>query len=168
MKQYIMPFLVGVALVACMLATFQIGKGRGYSAGYDDALRLPSKSDTLGIRDTLRELGPFYVTARIERPQLFEATDTVRGNDTLFVALPREVQAYEGEGYRAQVSGVDSSLDWINVYLQTKIITQTTEAPGPQRWRRVGFGVAAGPGIVWDGKSVKPGAAVVIGFRVNF
>lgn len=160
-----LAFGIGAAFVLWTAASFHIGRQAGKRSP-QPAVNV--SADTLVVRDTLRVLGPYYVTARIERPQLFQVTDTVRIHDTLFVALPREVREYPGEDYRAQVSGVDPSLDWIEVYPKTKIVTNTVQVPGPQRWRRVGFGIAAGPGVFWDGTAVKPGAGVVAGVRVNF
>ena len=160
-----LAFGIGAAFVLWTAASFHIGRQAGKRSP-QPAVNV--RLDTLVVRDTLRVLGPFYVTARIERPQLFPVTDTIRIHDTLFVALPREVQEFKGEDYRAQVSGVDPSLDWIEVYPKTKIVTNTVQVPGPQRWRRVGFGIAAGPGVFWDGAAVKPGAGVVAGVRVNF
>ena len=160
-----LAFGIGAAFVLWTAASFHIGRQAGKRSPQSAVNVRP---DTLVVRDTLRVLGPFYVTARIERPQLFPVTDTLRIHDTLFVALPREVREYPGEDYRAQVSGVDPSLDWIEVYPKTKIVTNTVHVPGPQRWRRVGFGIAAGPGVFWDGTAVKPGAGVVAGVRVNF
>lgn len=158
-------FGIGAAFIIWSAAAFHLGRQAGKRAA---PAAVNVRVDTLTVRDTLRVLGPVFVTARIERPQRFPVTDTVRIHDTLFVALPREVQEFKGEDYRAQVSGVDPSLDWIEVYPRTKFITQTTEVPGPQRWRRVGFGIAAGPGVFWDGTAVKPGAGIVAGVRVNF
>ena len=149
-------YLIAIVLILAAFAAGRVTK------------KLKIEQQVVTIRDTLRVLGPFYVTARIERPQLFPVTDTVRLHDTLFVALSRVAQEYKGEDYRAQVSGVAPSLDWIEVYPKTKIITQSGQVPGPRRWRRVGFGIAAGPGVFWDGTAVKPGAGVVAGVRVNF
>lgn len=160
-----LAFGIGAAFVLWTAAAFHIGRQAGKRSPQPAVNVRP---DALVVRDTLRVLGPFYVTARVERPQLFQVTDTVRLHDTLFVALSREVQEYKGEDYRAQISGVDPSLDWIEVYPKTKIVTQSVQVPGPQRWRRVGFGIAAGPGVFWDGTAVKPGAGVVAGVRVNF
>jgi len=158
-------FGIGAAFILWTAAAFHIGRQAG-KRGAVAAVNV--RVDTLTVRDTLRVLGPVFLTAHIERPQLFPVTDTVRIQDTLFVALPREVREYPGEDYRAQVSGVDPSLDWIEVYPKTKIVTQRVEVPGPQRWKRVGFGIAAGPGVFWDGSAVKPGAGIVAGVRVNF
>ena len=160
-----LAFGIGAAFILWTAASFHIGRQAGKRSPQPAVNVRP---DTLVVRDTLRVLGPFYVTARVERPQLFQVTDTVRLHDTLFVTLSREVQEYKGEDYRAQISGVDPSLDWIEVYPKTKIVTNTIQVPGPQRWRRVGFGIAAGPGVFWDGTTVKPGAGVVAGVRVNF
>lgn len=167
-----LAFGIGAAFILWTAASFHIGRQAGKRSP-QPAVNV--KADTLvaqqvvTIRDTLRVLGPFYVTARIERPQLFPVTDTVRIHDTLFVALPREVREYPGEDYRAQVSGVDPSLDWIEVYPKTKIVTQSVQVPGPQRWKRIGWGVAAGPGVFWQPgmDNVTPGVGILVGLRIN-
>lgn len=160
-----LAFGIGAAFILWSAAAFHLGRQAGKRAA---PAAVNVRVDTLTVRDTLRVLGPVFVTARIERPQLFPVTDTVRINDTVFVALPREAREYSGEDYRAKVSGVDPQLDWLEVYPRTQIVTRTVEVPGPQRWRRVGFGVSAGPGVFWDGSAVRPGAGVVAGIRVNF
>lgn len=152
-------YLIAIVLILAAFAAGRVTK------------KLKIEQQVVTIRDTLRVLGPFYVTARIERPQLFPVTDTVRIHDTLFVALGREVQEYKGEDYRAQVSGVAPSLDWVEVYPKTKIVTNTVQVPGPQRWRRVGFGAAAGPGVFWTpgaAADIAFGMGIVAGIRVNF
>ena len=83
--------------------------------------------------------------------------------DTTFMPVPREVKQYSGENYTAQVSGVAPSLDWIKFQQQTAYITNTVVKK--KKWS---IGVSAGPGIVWDGKNVKPGAAIIIGVQRNF
>lgn len=161
----LVAFALGAAFILWTAGAFHVGRQAGKRAPQP---AVNAKADTLVVRDTLRVVGPVYVTARVERPQLFPVTDTVRIQDTLFVALQREVREYPGEDYRAQVSGVDPSLDWIEVYPRTVTVTQSVQVPGPQRWRRVGFGMAAGPGVFWDGSAVKPGAGIVAGVRINF
>lgn len=161
-----LAFGIGAAFILWTAASFHIGRQAGKRSP-QPAVKIEQQVVT--IRDTLRVLGPFYVTARIERPQLFPVTDTVRIHDTLFVALPREVREYPGEDYRAQVSGVDPSLDWIEVYPKTKIVTNTVQVPGPQRWKRIGWGVAAGPGVFWQPgmDNVTPGVGILVGLRIN-
>lgn len=167
-KSALLAFVIGAAFVLWTAGSFAIGR-RCASAGPQAGVK--EKTDTLVVRDTLRVLGPIYVTARIERPQLFQVTDTVRLHDTLYVALNREVREYPGEDYKAQVSGVDPKLDWIEVYPKTQIITKEipVEVRTPQRWRRIGWGVAAGPGVFWQPgmDNVIPGVGILVGLRVN-
>lgn len=168
MKSALIAFAVGAAFVLWTAGAFSIGRR---SAPKAPNPAVTEKTDTLVVRDTLRVLGPFYVTARVAHPQLFPVVDTVRIRDTLFVALDREVREYPGEDYRAQVSGVDPRLDWIEVYPKTSIVTKEVrvEVPAPQRWRRVGLGVAAGPGVFWQPgmDNVTPGVGILVGLRVN-
>lgn len=166
MKSALICVAIGAAFTLWTAGAFLLGR-RGASAGPQAGVK--EKTDTLVVQDTLRVLGPFYVTARIERPQLFQVTDTVRLHDTLYVALNREVREYPGEDYKAQVSGVDPKLDWIEVYPKTTTVTQTVQVPGPQKWRRIGWGVAAGPGVFWQPgmDNVAPGVGIVVGVRVN-
>lgn len=164
MKQYILPFLVGVALVACMLVSWQIGRARGYASGYADGSNIPVKSDTLWRVDTLLIDRPVPVYTTIEKPVYLAVTDTmlVSIHDTTFVALQRTAKGYSGEDYAAQVSGVEPALDWIRVYPKTATITNTVQ--DTRRWT---FGLAAGPGIVWNGK-VHGGVGIVAGLQYRF
>lgn len=164
MKDYLIPFLVGVALVACMLVTFQIGRGRGYSAGYDDALHLPSKSDTIWKTDT------HFVDRPVEkwREKIKEyyvevpAWDTVTVHDTVFLRLQAERVQYDGEEYRAVVTGVEPRLESIAVFPRTAYITNTVVQK--KRWS---WNASVGPGVFYNG-SVQFGVGAVVGFGYNF
>jgi len=164
MRDYLAPFLVGVALVACMIVTFQIGRGRGYSAGYDDALHLPSKSDTVWRTDTHFVDRPVEVWRTVEKPVYFAVHDTqiVRTTDSVFVALERQRRGYSGEDYEAVVSGVDPLLESIKVFPKTAYIQNTIITR--KRWS---FGITAGPGVLYDG-SLHGGVGVVAGLQYNF
>ena len=167
MKQYLIPFLVGVAIVAIGIVTFQIGRAGGYQKGYDDALNLPHVPDTVWCTKLVTIEKPVPVTKWKEREKLVYVPvvkdSLVYVRDTTFMPVPREVKQYSGENYTAQVSGVAPSLDWIKFQQQTAYITNTVVKK--KKWS---IGVSAGPGIVWDGKNVKPGAAIIIGVQRNF
>lgn len=81
-------------------------------------------ADTVTVRDTLREPFPVVVDVTISE-NVIEAplADIVIKNDSL-VVLPVEVKTYEGKGYRAQVSGYKPNLDWVEVYPETRYITE--------------------------------------------
>lgn len=164
MRQYLVPFLVGVCLVACCLVFFQIGRAGGYQKGYDDALNLPHVPDTVYRTKLVTVEKPVPVVQWKEREKLvYVPKDSLIYVHDTVPALPREYKQYSGENYTAQVSGVAPSLDWIKFHQQTAYITNTVVQK--KRWS---WGVSAGPGLVWDGKSVKPGAAIVIGGQFNF
>lgn len=164
LKQYLIPFLVGVCLVACCLVFHQIGSAAGYQKGYDDALALPHKADTVWQDKPVYIDKPVPVVKWKEREKLvYVPKDSLIYVHDTVPALPREFKQYSGENYTAQVSGIDPTLDWIKFQQQTAYITNTVVQK--KRWS---WGVSAGPGLVWDGKSVKPGAAIVIGGQFNF
>lgn len=148
-----------VALVAaCLALGFFVGRGA----------KPPHpvvQTDTLIVRDTIREGFPVYVDRVVTRTELVQVTDTLYRHDTLFVALEIERRTYEGEDYRAVVSGWQPSLDEIAVYPKTTYITKEVQVPGPPaRWS---FGVTAGPGILYDGK-LHGGIGIVAGLQYRF
>lgn len=83
------------------------------------------KADTITLRDTIREVFPVVVDVTISEDDIeVPVTDIVIRNDSL-VVLPIEVKTYEGDNYRAQVSGYRPQLDWIEVFPETRYITST-------------------------------------------
>ena len=81
--------------------------------------------DTTIVRDTLTIAKPVAVTKVRKDTILVYVTDTIRMKDTLFIALPMETKTYKGEEYYAEVSGYRPSLDVIQVYPKTEVITET-------------------------------------------
>lgn len=162
MKNYLIAALVGIGIAACMLVTFLIGRERGYSLGYSDALNEPHKADTVWQTDT------HYVDKPVEKWKIKEklvyvkVDSLVTVHDTTYVALEREIKGYSGEDYQAQVSGIEPSLDWIKVFPKTAYITNTVVEK-----RRWSWGVTAGPGVLWDG-SFHGGVCIVAGLQYTF
>lgn len=165
-KNYLLCGAAGLLLAALLFVAFKTGQK--YPLKLDSA-GLNVKVDTLIQRDTIRLEKPVFVTKYVDRVQLVKVTDTIRLKDTLYVAMEREVKGYEGKDYKAQVSGIDPCLDWIEVFPKTITIQQQVQVPSPQRWKRIGWGVSAGPGVFWQPgmDNVTPGVGIVVGLRVN-
>ena len=165
-------FFVLAALLVCLVANIaggvygrRIGRQKGYAEGFEAGYNTPHPADTIIRVDTFVIDRPVLVTKEKVRTELLPIRDTMRLTDTLYMALDIERREYAGEEYRAVVSGWRPSLDEIAVYPRTITITQTIPAPPRPR---VGFAVTAGPGAVWNGKTVTGGLGVVAGLSVRF
>lgn len=165
MRQYLLPFLVGVALVAAILMSFLIGRGRGYSEGYEKAMNEPHKADTVEVIKTIEIEKPVPVVQWRDREKLVYVPvpvhDTTEVHDTL--ALPREYRQYGDDRYEAVVSGIDPVLERIKINQKTEYITNTVVEK-----RRWSFGATLGPGVFYDFKEVKPGVGLTVGVTYNF
>lgn len=160
----------------------EAGVREGYVAGYADGFAAPHPSDTTYIvTDTSHHEAPAPVTAKPSGTEkmllgtiaeLTARIDSLRAvkPDTAFVEVPVpiEVKTYREEDYEAQVSGWHPSLDWVNVYPKTIVVTQWADPPAPTRKTRVGFGFAAGPAVIWTPDGIKTGAGVAGGLSITF
>lgn len=122
-------------------------------------------TDTVVVRDTVREtvLVPKvrYLT-RVDTVLLLVPGDTVK----VPVLVPISRKVYEGEDYRAVVSGFRASLDTLDIFRKTQTVTNTVvqrvEVPGkPKRW---GIGVSAGYALTPQGMKPYIGAGVQYNF----
>ena len=123
------------------------------------------RTDTMWMRDTVREtvLVPkiCYLT-RVDTVLLLVPGDTVK----VPVLVPISRNVYEGEDYRAVVSGFRASLDTLDIFRKTQTVTNTVvqrvEVPGkPKRW---GIGVSAGYALTPQGMKPYIGAGVQYNF----
>lgn len=123
------------------------------------------RTDTVVVRDTVREtvLVPKirYLT-RVDTVLLKVPGDTVE----VPVLVPISRNVYEGEDYRAVVSGFRVSLDTLDIFRKTQTVTNTVvqrvEVPGkPKRW---GIGVSAGYALTLKGMKPYIGAGVQYNF----
>lgn len=136
-----------------MVASFLFGVREGRRrAATDDVQR-----DIIVLRDTIRIQTPkpsSVVTQGIILLALQEALiatpDTLRSRDTIYVQLPREVKTYSDSSYRAVVSGFRPSLDEIEIYQRTKVVTETRVVRSSP-W--VTIGPSIGVGIATDGRT---------------
>ena len=167
MKQYLIAFLIGVGLVACMLVMFLIGKERGYGMGYSDAMNQPHKADTVWKETPVYIDRPVEIVKWKDREKLVYVPYKVDSliHDTTFVSLPREYKQYGDDRYEAVVSGIDPVLESIKIQQKTAYITNTVVEK--KRWS---FGVHVGPGVFWPGQGsqVQFGLGAVAGFGYNF
>ena len=162
MNKHLLPLLVFFALVASSLVFYLIGKGNGYQSGYSDALS-SFKSDTVVVRDTIVYDHPVEVEKWKEKTVYIAIEDTqiVHTTDSVYVVLEREKKAYSGKDYKAIVSGVQPSLDLIEVFPKTTIITNTIEKPTPYKWSLSAFGDVGYPlgvraGLTFDKQAIGP------------
>lgn len=122
--------------------------------------------DTLVIRDTVTHYAPRY----IER----HTRDTIRilipeqVHDTVAVYLPRETKIYEDARYRAEVSGYQPSLDRIDIFTQTQVLT-TDVTQVVKRKTRWGLGISAGYGVAINvaDQAFRPAPYIGVGIQYN-
>ena len=102
-----------------------------------------------------------YLT-RVDTVLLLVPGDTVK----VPVLVPISRNVYEGEDYRAVVSGFRASLDTLDIFRKTQTVTNTVvqrvEVPGkPKHW---GIGVSAGYALTPQGMKPYIGAGVQYNF----
>lgn len=151
-----------VIAVALLVAAFVIG--RCTAPKYEAEAQVVKQVDTMVVRDTVIREKPVY------RTEYVFVRDSVRVqvHDTVFVSLPRQLRVYQDSLYRAEVSGVDPTLDRIEVYPQTRYITRTeTQTISVTQRRRWGIGVQVGYGITKQGASFYPGPYIGVGVSYN-
>lgn len=148
--------------VALLVAAFLVG--RCSAPKYEAETQVVERVDTMLIRDTVIREKPVY------RTEYVFVRDSVRVqvHDTLYISLPRQMRVYQDSLYRAEVSGVDPTLDRIEVYPQTEIVTRTETrdifVTSRKRW---GIGVQVGYGITKQGQSFYPGPYIGVGVSYN-
>ena len=85
--------------------------------------------DTIVFYDTTRITSPAEIKyEKLTETLLVPIHDTLIIHDTTYVVLSRESREYRGEDYFARVSGCDPTLDVIEVYPKTKVISKMETA----------------------------------------
>ena len=165
-QKYALAFCVGFFFVIAGVTCFLLGRQAGRKVA---DLPVKVQTDTLVIRDTIREKYPVYVDRWRTRTELVEVHDTVRLNDTLWQAVEIERRVYQGDDYRAVVEGWRPQLAEIAVFPKTVYLQTEIAQPAPTRPRvRFGFGAAAGPAVIWTPEGVKFGAGIAAGLSFTF
>lgn len=112
---------VVIAVIALVLATVAFLLGR---RSVKPEIVEIHRTDTVVVRDTVREtvLVPKirYLT-RVDTVLLLVPGDTVK----VPVLVPISRKVYEGEDYRAVVSGFRASLDTLDIFRKTQTVTNT-------------------------------------------
>ena len=105
---------------------------------------IKTRTDTVFVRDTIRD------TILIPQTRYVVRTDTVRvqiAGDTVFIdaQIPIERKEYQTDDYRAVIEGFRPELIAMEVFRQTRIVTQTqtVKVPAARRW---GIGIQVGYG----------------------
>lgn len=121
--------------------------------------------DTLIVYDTIIFEKPAEIRyVRTKEVIKVPIRDTTRIHDTTFLLLQKEVREYRDSMYYAKVSGYDPSLDYIEVYPKTVVISKTeTTTLKPSPWR---YGVTVGLDYGWMKRThVTPNVGAEVGFK---
>ena len=116
--------------------------------------------DTITLRDTVYIEKPVYKTVYTH------STDTVylQSEDTTMV-LQHQTKIYEDSTYKAQISGYNPSLDWIETYNNTKYIYEEKVVTVEQKQPLFEFKPSVGLG--WGITTKKPDIWVGGSLTVN-
>lgn len=115
-----------LATIALVVFAFLFGRHRAEVRSHNVAGSVV-RTDTVTVRDTLREPFPVVVDVTISEDSIEIPPDDIFIKSDSLVVLPVEVKTYEGKGYRAQVSGYKPNLDWVELYPETKYTTKTIQ-----------------------------------------
>lgn len=142
-------------LVAAMVAAVSVLSWRlGYRTAVAESIETP-KADTLIIRDTVTIEHPVPILTTVIDTILVAYPDIVIIHDTTLVQLPKERKEYSGKDYRAVVSGYQPSLDLIQVFPETKVVTRTISVPSRKR-SHFALSLQAGYGITIQDNRITP------------
>lgn len=152
-----------IALMAVLILSFGLGR---YTAKPETIVEERERIDTLVIRDTFTHYVPQYVHRHTRDTIRVPIRETI--HDTVAVYLPRETRVYEDARYRAEVSGYQPSLDRIDIYTKTEVVTKdvTQVVKKKTRW---GLGLSAGYGVTINttDQTFKPAPYIGVGIHYN-
>lgn len=172
-------FVAAILLTCCACYLAGLTRGRaagreqGYVQGYREGYAAPHPADTVVVRETKIVKEPHFLDFRPVRalPAVLplyapdSGPQAAKRADSVAVVVPITQNYYAGEDYRAWVSGYRPRLDSLQVFPEIREIR--VQQP-QQRRARVGFGIAAGPAVIWTPEGVKGGAGVAAGLTVAF
>lgn len=155
--------IIYILFLALLALAFGLGR---YTAPPVRIVEERVQRDTLIIRDTLTQYHPKLV--HVHTRDTITVTLTEIRHDTVAVYLPRETKVYEDKRYRAEVSGYQPSLDRIDIFTQTEVVTQNTAQVVRQK-TRWGIGISAGYGVAINTaeQAFKPAPYIGVGIQYN-
>lgn len=152
-------------IIILALFTLTFGLGR-HTAKPVRILEERERIDTIVVRDTFTHYVPQYVHKHTRDTIRVLIRETI--HDTVAVYLPRETKVYEDARYRAEVSGYEPSLDRIDIYTQTEVVTKdaTQIIKHKTRW---GLGISAGYGVTINttDQTFRPAPYIGVGIHYN-
>lgn len=118
------------------------------------------------FRDTVTVELPVPILTTVIDTILVARPEIVVLRDTVFARLPKELKEYTGADYRAVVSGYQPSLDLIQVFPETKVVTKTISVPSRKRsnWA---LSLQAGYGITLQNNRITPLPYIGAGISYN-
>ena len=156
---------IGCILASLLGCAFALGRVTARISPVETIIR-----DTVTVTriDTITREKPVYYARTVFDTLRLVVRDTVRQQDTLYLAVGREQRAYRDTSYEAWVSGVQPSLDSIRVFSPVRCVTVTERVPVKER-SRWGLGVSAGYGAAMaPDKTVVLSPFIGIGVSYNF
>lgn len=152
-------------IIILALFTLTFGLGR-HTAKPVRILEERERIDTIVVRDTFTHYVPQYVHKHTRDTIRVLIRETI--HDTVAIYLPRETKVYEDARYRAEVSGYEPSLDRIDIYTQTEVVTKdaTQIIKHKTRW---GLGISAGYGVTINttDQTFRPAPYIGVGIHYN-
>lgn len=164
--QWITAILFGIVLgIALFTVPYYLGVRHGEKrtiakfAPHTDTLYLP--------KDTIIYKPVEVIKWRTRKDTVRLALiDTLYTTDSVLVEVPIEQKVYKDTSYTAYVSGFRASLDSIRLTQPTIVITTTVQELAPI-CRKLGFGITAGPSVLYDGQ-VRAGVGASLGLTYKF
>ena len=155
--------IIYIVILALFILSFGLGR---YTATPERILAESVRIDTLMLRDTVTIHAPLYVHRHTRDTIHIPIREVV--HDTVSVYLPRETKVYEDARYRAEVSGYEPSLDRIDIYAQTQVVTKNVTQVVKQK-TRWGLGISAGYGVTINttDQTFRPAPYIGVGIHYN-
>lgn len=140
--------IIRLALYGALALLLAFCLGRWTSPASEAERIVETRRDTVTLRDTHVVERPVYVHRYTRDSILVAVRDTVIRHDTAYIALPRETRVYKDSTYQAVVSGYQPTLDRIEIFQSSRVITsESVKIPKRKRW---GVGVQVGYGATLE------------------